>query len=86
MKTLILSLTLALTAPAAFAQSCPEVGLTNSNIFQSLLIERAQELINVKAMGLDRSRQIIHFQLEGERSVRQYKFETCGWQVIFKEV
>ncbi len=85
MKTLILSLTLGLALPA-FAQSCPEVPLTNSNIFQSLLIEKARELINVKAMGLDRDREIIHFQIEGERRVRQFKYETCGWQVVFTEL
>lgn len=85
MKTFILSLTLGLALPA-FAQTCPDVPLTNSNIIQSLLIEKAQDLIHVKALGLNRERQIIHFQIEGERRVRQFSFETCGWQIIFKEV
>lgn len=85
MKTLLLTLTLGFALPA-FAQSCPEVPLTNSNLIQSLLIEKAAELVHVKALGLDRSKQIIHFQIEGERRVRQYQYKTCGWQVIFQEI
>lgn len=85
MKTFILLLTLGLSQ-AAFSQSCPEIFLPNGTIFQSLLIEKGGELQNVKALGIDRNQEIIHFQMEGERKVRQFKFETCGWQVIFKEI
>lgn len=85
MKTLILALALGSSLPA-LSQSCPEIGLRNGTILQSLLIEKGEELLDVKALGIDAQREIVHFQMEGERKVRQFKYETCGWQIKFREI